>query len=79
MEILLREAIIRVIWDWYLPDDPRYTRNSKGKIVPIQELGWGKADEEVTHVMLRFSANDQGAYIGSVGSKFWVDNVAFVY
>ena len=60
-------------------DDPRYTRNSKGKIVPIQELGWGKADEEVTHVMLRFSANDQGAYIGSVGSKFWVDNVAFVY
>lgn len=59
--------------------DPRYCRNSKGEVVPIQELGWAAANEKPTHIILRFSASDQGAMIGSPGSMFWVDNVAFQY
>lgn len=68
---------------WYMDivpeDDPRYCRNSKGKIVAIKEVGWADASEEVTHIILRFSAGDRGAYIGCPDSKFWVDNVAYVY
>ena len=59
--------------------NPYYTTNSKGAVVPVHEVGWGDADEEVTHIMLRFSASDQGPYIGTVGSVFWIDNVKLVY
>lgn len=60
-------------------DSPYYCKNSQGKVVPINELGWAEPDEEVTHLVLRFSASDKGAYIGSPGSKFWVDNIRFRY
>lgn len=56
-----------------------YTRNSKGKMVPIQEDWWGAADEAVTHLILQFSSSNGGAYEGSTDSKFWVDNVKLVY
>ena len=62
-----------------LPDGPRYTTNSKGKNVPIQVVGWGDADAEPTHLMLRISSGDRGAFIGAVGTCFWIDNVSFVY
>ena len=54
-------------------------RNSKGKIVPIQEVGWGKPDDEVTHIILMLSSGSKGAYIGSVGNSLCVDNVRLVY
>lgn len=60
-------------------EEPYYTKNSKGEMVPIQEIGWAAADETPTHVILRFSSSHGGAYIGSVGNTFWVDNVRFVY
>lgn len=56
-----------------------YTRNSKGKMVPIQEIGWAEPEEAVTHIVLRISSSNGGAYIGSIDSKFWVDNVGLVY
>ena len=60
-------------------DNAYYTRNSKGNVVPIQEVGWADANEGVTHIVLRMSSSNGGPYIGSVGSKFWVDNVKLVY
>lgn len=60
-------------------DKAYYTRNSKGKMVPIQEDWWGAADETVTHIVLQFSSSNGGAYEGSIDSKFWVDNVKLVY
>ena len=60
-------------------DDPYYTRNSRGEMVPIREIGWAASDETPTHVVLRFSSSHGGAYIGSPGNKFWIDNVRFVY
>lgn len=56
-----------------------YTRNSKGKMVPIHETAWGTANDSVTHIVLQFSSSNGGAYIGSLGSRFWVDNVYLVY
>lgn len=56
-----------------------YTRNSKGKIVPIHEEGWGTADDEVTHLIVQFSSSNGGAYIGNTDSRLWIDNVGLVY
>lgn len=60
-------------------DDPYYTRNSKGEMKPIQEIGWGTEDDVPTHVILRFSSSHGGAYVGSPGNTIWIDNVKFVY
>lgn len=57
----------------------RYAVNSKGESVPIREVGWGTADEVPTHLQLQFTSSHGGAYIGSPGNTFWVDNVKFVY
>lgn len=56
-----------------------YATNSKGENVPIQEVGWGAADEAPTHLQLQFTSSHGGAYIGSPGNSLWIDNVQFVY
>ena len=53
--------------------------NSKGKMVPIQEIGWADPDTQPTHIILRFSSGHGGAYIGTPDAKFWIDNVGLVY
>ena len=59
--------------------NPYYTTNSKGKLVPVQEVGWAEAGEPVTHMVMKISSSDLGPYIGTVGSVFWVDNIELVY
>ena len=59
--------------------NPYYTTNSKGKLVPVQEVGWAEAGEPVTHMVMKISSSDLGPYIGTVGRVFWVDNVELVY
>ena len=56
-----------------------YARNSKGKSVPVKEVGWASANEKPTHLILQFSSSDGGAYIGTPGNTLWIDNVALVY
>ena len=56
-----------------------YARNSKGKSVPVREVGWAAADETPTHLILQFSSSDGGAYIGTPGNTLWIDNVSLVY
>ncbi len=63
----------------HIQDEERYTVNSKGESVPIQEVGWGSADDTPTHLILQFASSHGGAYIGSPGNKFWIDNVRLVY
>lgn len=62
-----------------IQDEERYTINKKGKSVPIQEVEWADADEEPTHIILQFASSHGGAYIGSPGNTFWIDNVRLVY
>lgn len=57
----------------------KYARNSKGKMVPIQEVGWASANETPTHLVLQFDSSHGGAYIGTVGNTLWVDNVRLAY
>lgn len=56
-----------------------YARNSKGKSVPVKEIGWASANETPTHLVLQFSSSHEGAYIGTPGNTFWIDNVGLVY
>lgn len=56
-----------------------YARNSKGKSVIVKETGWAHADDTPTHIILQFSSSHGGAYVGTVGNTFWVDNVGLVY
>ena len=57
----------------------RYTKNSKGETVVIQEKEWADEDETPTHLVLQFASSHGGAYIGSPGNTLWVDNVRLVY
>lgn len=59
--------------------EERYTMNSKGESVPIQEVGWADADETPTHMVLQFTSSHGGAYIGSPGNTMWIDNVKLIY
>ena len=47
--------------------------------MPIQEIGWGTEDDEVTHMILEFCSSHGGSYIGSPGNTFWVDNIRLGY
>ena len=59
--------------------EERYTLNSKGKSVPIQEVGWAEPGEAPTHMVLQFTSSHGGAYIGSPGNTFWINNVELIY
>ena len=60
-------------------DDTKYCLNSKGKMVPVKEVGWADANETPTHMVLQFDSSYGGAYVGAVGTTLWVDNVRVVY
>lgn len=54
-----------------------YARNSKGKLVPVEEVGWAPADATPTHVLVMASSSCGEAFIGSEGLTLYVDNMAF--
>ena len=56
-----------------------YARNSKGKMVPVHEVGWDNADATPTHMIVMFSAGSGEPYMGTIGLTLWVDNVALAY
>lgn len=59
--------------------EERYSLNSKGKSVPVKEVGWGTANDQPTHMVLQFTSSHGGAYVGSPGNTMWVDNIGLVY
>ena len=54
-------------------------KNSKGKIVPVQEEGWAKPDEVPTHIILKFDSSHGSDYTGTVGNTLWLDNIKLEY
>lgn len=67
-------------WMGLIPEEKNYyAKNSKGKMVPIQEVGWAEPDATPTHVILMASAACGTAYVGTPGQTLWVDNFKFVY
>lgn len=63
-----------------LPDDHSYyARNSKGKLVPVREVGWDTDDAKPTHAIVMFSSGSGDAYIGTPGLTLWIDEVSWAY
>ena len=54
-----------------------YARNSKGKLVPVQEEGWADAGETPTHVLVMCSSSCGEPFIGTEGLSLYVDNIGF--
>ena len=53
-------------------------RNSKGKMVYVEEVGF-KEDAEPTHLIVQVSAGCQEPFTGCPGNTIWVDNIRLVY
>ena len=53
------------------------TRNSRGKMVRIEELGWSK--DEPTHIVMYISSSNAGVFRACEGNTLWVDNLRWVY
>lgn len=51
--------------------------NSKGKLVPVHEVGWAAPDETPTHVLVMSSSTCGEAFVGTEGVTLYIDNVAF--
>lgn len=58
-------------------DRAYYARNSKGKMVPVEEEGWDTPTATPTHAIVMISAGDGAPYVGTPGLTFYVDNVGF--
>ncbi len=56
-----------------------YARNSKGKMVPVKEVGWDSEDATPTHIILMASSASGEAYIGTPGLTLWIDNIGALY
>lgn len=72
-----------------IADDPDYqpyerlnksvmmARNSRGKMVEIEEVGF--ANEQPTHVVMQISSSCAGVFRAHEGNILWVDNLRWVY
>ncbi len=60
-------------------DKACYARNSKGKLVPVEEEGYDDAGATPTHILVMASAAQGEPYVGTIGLTFWIDNVGLVY
>lgn len=58
-------------------DKAYYARNSKGKLVPVEEVEWAPADATPTHVLVMLSSSCGEPFVGTEGLTLYVDNVAF--
>lgn len=54
-----------------------YAKNSKGKLVPVEEVGWAPANAQPTHVLFMASASCGEPFVGTEGLTLYIDNVAF--
>ena len=58
-------------------DKAYYAKNSKGKLVPVQEVEWAPEDATPTHVLVMLSSSCGEPFVGTEGLTLYVDNVAF--
>lgn len=54
-----------------------YARNSKGKMKPVNEVGWAPANTEPTHVLVMASSSCGTPFVGTPGVKMYIDNISF--
>lgn len=60
-------------------DKSYYSKNSKGKMVPVIEEKWDDANATPTHIIVMLSSGCGTPFTGTPGMTFWIDNVSLVY
>lgn len=60
-------------------DRAYYARNSKGKMVPVHEVGWDPVGTRPTHLLVMCSSSCGTPYVGTEGIKLYIDNVGLEY
>jgi len=60
-------------------DKSYYARNSKGEMVPVQEVDWDSTTARPTHIIMMFSAGSGEPYVGTPGLTLRIDNVCLAY
>ena len=64
---------------WHDLSNHRFkTRNSKGKMVLIEEVGW-RGDLSPTHMVIQIQSGSQQPFTGCPGNIVWCDNIRLVY
>ncbi|MCH5237307.1 MAG: PCMD domain-containing protein [Muribaculaceae bacterium] len=58
-------------------DKAYYAKNSKGKLVPVEEVSWAPSDATPTHVLVMVSSSCGEPFVGTEGLTIYVDNIAF--
>ena len=61
-----------------ITDHPINARNSKGRMVPIEELDF-RSDLEPTHIVVLVGAGSMKPFTGCPGNIVWCDNIRLVY
>lgn len=56
-----------------------YARNSKGKLVPVQEVGWDAPGTAPTHMLVMASSSCGTPFVGTEGIKLYIDNIGLEY
>lgn len=56
-----------------------YAYNSKGRLVPVHEVGWDAPDAVPTHVLLMASTSCGEPFVITEGITLDIDNISFVY
>lgn len=56
-----------------------YAQNSKSEMTRVVETGWAEPGTKPTHIVVFFSSGIYGAFVGTVGNVFMVDNIKFEY
>lgn len=60
-------------------DRAYYARNKKGKLVPVQEVGWDEPGTAPTHMLMMASSSCGTPYVGTEGIKLYIDNVGLEF
>lgn len=58
-------------------DKAYYAKNSKGKLVKVQEESWAPEGTAPTHVLVMASSSCGEPFVGTEGITLYIDNVAF--
>ena len=54
-----------------------YGYNSKGKLVPVREVGWAPVGTRPSHVLVMASTSCGEPFVGTEGITMYIDNIAF--
>lgn len=58
-------------------DKAYYAKNSKGKLVAVQEIEWAPEDAVPTHVLVMASSSCGEPFVGTEGLTLYIDNISF--